>query len=157
MPARLLCSMKYEVSRGKWASRGNVRFPLSLPSHVSDVESIKINGSSDDASWWAARERRINNPAEAGLDFLTAQRVVNCKPFSFAAAIGFVRVNEIRNVLSRDSFRTTNRRCLEGAWARLCFFNSDFILFRVQFMCLLHFLMGFYDAGNLSRKNKFSL
>lgn len=47
--------------------------------------------------------------------------------------------------------------CLEGE----LFFraNSRFFYyeFRVQFMCLLHFLMAFYDVCNLSQKNKFSL
>lgn len=136
----------------------------------------------NDASWWSRRERKINihptfmlfshrttffffgkNVKVVHRNIFRPAKCSHLPPISFrvgnlrAKLKGEMRIEKFMNLfwLCSDFSAVRNlhdlrgKRLREAADSSLLFF---YYYFRVQFMCLLHLLMGFYDVRNLSRK-----
>lgn len=123
-----------------------------------NLNRFKINGFV--ASWWIEekRWRKIN----IHVDFSQEKRIVNCNSEKFHKKVSMKtewrledKIYEFILTFCDFSFLFHVSRGNFGFLFHFALKSRFSHEFRVQFMCLLHLLMAFYDVCNLSRrKNK---
>ena len=146
--------------------------PMEIFSLLLNLKSIKINGFIRRFVMNSEKEMRENQYSRRFQLFQFSQKQQSWIVKSYFNAI---LLNEIHEKKKLKSFEWRLRKYL--FWLSVIFLPAEIFMssggnisfrfcansrffyyeFRVQFMCLLHFLMGFYDVCNLSQKNKFPL